>query len=380
MLYYYIMLFDIKYFWIFLDIFGYFITINIIKIYKLYLLVMLINLIIVIFYLIFYLNFFCMIIFIPIGLLYLTNPIGSKKYFSFIKNILTKSIGFVVKIFLFPNVFIDSNTKLIEFIENLNKNKILLISNHITELDFLLIPLFTINSNLTNTNVQIAKKDVGYQIPFIGLTGSLSGDIFLQRNVNLDIDKLNKKIDFNFMMLYPEGTCFTKQKKIMSDNYCDKNKLIKFKYHLYPRLTGLELIINNNKDIKFIYDFTVIYDSIKKNYGPKYALLNFLLCKFKIPNKIFIKINKYKIDKKIGFDKKIIENIYLSKDDFIEKFDINCNNFVPVNYNYLRGFKCFISVNLICVFSIYLCVKFNFIKFLYLFQILIYYIYFYFCI
>jgi 1-acyl-sn-glycerol-3-phosphate acyltransferase len=337
---------------------------------------MFINLIIVVFYLVFYLNFFCMILFIPSELLYLINPLGSKKYFSLIKNNLIKSLSLITKIFLFPNIFINSNDIFNEIVEN--SNKTLLISNHLTELDFLLIPIFTSNMNFTYNDIKVAKKNVGYQIPVFGFFGLLSGDIFLQRNINLDKNKLNKKINFNFMLLYPEGTCFTKQKKLISDKYCDKNNLIKFKYHLYPRMTGLKLILNNNKDIKYLYDITIVYDKIKKNYGPDYNMFYYLINKFEIPNKIFIQVNKYKIDRKNCFDKKMIENIFLSKDEFVKKFDFTSNNFIRISYNYSKGFGSFVFVNLICIFSIYLYIKYNFIKYLYFFQIIMYYLYFYF--
>lgn len=336
------------------------------------------NLIIVIFYLVFYINFCCMFVFVPLLLLYKINPIDYKIYFILVKNILSNSLSYIVKILLFPNIFINSNEKFTELLENSNKNKILLISNHISELDFLLGTLFTTNGNLTNTNLIISKKDIGYQIPFFGFIGLLSGDIFLHRKINLDVNKLNKKINFNLMLLYPEGSCFTKQKKLISDNYCDKNNLVKLNYHLYPRITGLEQIIKNNKDIKYIYDLTIVYDKIKKKYGPHYNLLNYLLNKFKISNKIFIQISKYKIDQKTDFNKKIIENIYINKDDFINKFDIASNNFISINYNYSKGLGCFVFVNLICILSIYLYFKYNFIKYLYFIQLLMYYLFFYF--
>ncbi len=350
---------------------------SIIKIYKSILLLMPFNLILVLSYIIIFGNFFLMLMFVPSIIIYVINPIKSIQYYNIIKNIFMDSTSFIIKIILFPNIYVNSND-IFKQIKFSNNHKNLLISNHISELDFLLGPIFSLNLNLTNINLRIAKKDVGYQIPISGFFGLLSGDIFLHRNINLDMNKLNKKINFNFMLLYPEGSCFTKQKKIISDNYCDKNQLIKFKYHLYPRMTGLELIINNNKEIKYIYDLTIIYDEVNKNYGQHYNIIGYVLNKFKISNKVFIQINRYKINKKISFDKKMIENIYLEKDNFVRKFDITCNNFKPIEYNYSKGFISFIFINSICIFSIYLYFKYNFIKYLYFFQILTYYFYFYF--
>ena len=333
---------------------------------------MLFNLIFVVVYVIFYINFFFMLTFIPSIFLYLFNPIKSIKYFTIIKNIIIDSISFITKKLLFTNIYVNSNN-IIDISNEYNKNMI--ISNHPTELDFLLGCIFFTNTNLINKNIGLAKKMAGYQIPTLGFFGILSGDIFLQRNINLDINKLNNKLNFNLILLYPEGTCFNNKRKLISDNYCNKNNLIKFKYHLYPRISGLELILNNNKDIHYIYDLTIIYDEIiKNNYGYHYNIINYLLNKYKISNKVFIQITKYKIDTKNTFNKNFIENIYLTKDNFIDKFDTNCNNFIPIKYDSNKGLGCFIIVNLFCIISIYLYLKYNFIKYLYFFQLIVYYL------
>lgn len=348
-----------------------------------------VNLIIILIYILFYINFFLSISFIPSICLYLYNPIESKKYFTLIKNIIICSISFIVKQLLFPNIYVNSNNVIDfnKFNNNSNldlvENKNLLISNHPMELDFLIGSIFFNDTNLFNKNIGVSKKMVGYQIPILGFFGLFSGDIFLQRNINVDINKLNTKLNFNLMLLYPEGTCFNKQRKIISDNYCMINNLPKFKYHLYPRITGIDLILTNNPDIKNIYDLTIIYDEIKKNnYKSHYNTLNYLLSKLKIPNKIFIQvskynIHKYKCDMKKKSNAKMIENIYLSKDEYIDNFDLICNNFIPIKYNLKKGFICFLFVNFVCICSIYLFTKFNFIRYLYITQLIIYYLYFY---
>jgi 1-acyl-sn-glycerol-3-phosphate acyltransferase len=322
-----------------------------------------------------------MLTFIPSVFLRIFVP-ESTQYFMIVKNIIINSIGFLTKTLLFPNIYVNSN----DIIREQNKyDKKLIISNHPSEFDFLLMCIFFTNTTLTNKNTSMVKKDIGYQIPILGFYGLLSDDIFLQRNLNQDNNKINKKLNFNSMLIYPEGTCFNNKRKIFSDNYCDNNGLMKFKFHLYPRMTGIELIMNKNKNIHQIYDLTLIYDEIiKNNYGHHYSIFNYLSNKFKIPNKIFIQTTKYKIpnhtntntNTNTDFDTKIIENIYLSKDNFIKKFNIYHNNFIPIKYDYLKGFGCFAIVNLICMISIYLCFKYTFIRYLYLTQLFTYYVYF----
>jgi len=106
------------------------------------------------------------------------------------------------------------------------------------------------------------------------------------------------------------------------------------------------------------------------------------LSKLTIPNKIFIHVSKYNIHKyksqmKNKSNAKMIENIYSIKDKWIDKFDLTCNNFIPIKYNWNKGLICFLFVNLICICSIYLCSKFYFIRYLYIIQLIIYYLYFY---
>ena len=344
---------------------------------------MLFNLIIILIYVLFYINFFLSITFIPSLCLYIFNPIKSKKYFILIKNIIISSISYIAKQLLFQNIYVNSN-KVINFDNiNIDGNKNLIISNHPMELDFLLGCVFFNNTNLFNKNICIAKKMVGYQIPILGFFGLLSDDIFLKRNIDTDINKLKKEIDFNLLLIYPEGTCFSKQRKLISDNYCMINNLPKFKYHLYPRITGIDLILSNNSDIKNIYDLTIIYDEIKKNnYKSHYNTINYLLSKLKIPNKIFIQISKYNINKYKCIIKKksnaeLIENIFSNKDKWIDNFDLICNNYINIKYNQNKGLNCFLFVNLICISSIYLYYKFHFIRYLYVIQLIFYFSYFY---
>lgn len=345
---------------------------------------MLFNLIVVLIYVIFYINFFLFITFIPSLIIYFINPSKSIGYFVLVKNTLINSIGFVCKILLYPNIYIDGN-KIIDSLisngcshnpNNIGKQKII-ISNHSTELDFLLNSVFLSNTNLNSINTLMAKKIVMYQMPTWGFFGVLGGDIFLHRDIKYDISKLNKKKNFNLLYMYPEGTCFNQQRKLISDNYCDKNNLIKFKYHLYPRITGIELIANSNKNIRYIYDLTLIYDEIMKDkYKSHYNIKNYLLNKAKFPNKIFIRTSKHKIPAN-SFDRKLIENIYLEKDDFVDKFDLVSNNFIPLKYNYLKGGGCFMFVNLICGISAYLFFKFSLIRYLYLIELILCYLGFY---
>jgi len=333
------------------------------------------NLIIIIVYLTISLKFIVELTFIPSIIIYYFFP-KLKQYINIFKNVIWSNISFITYMLLFKNIYIDSNELVDEIQSNTDKPNII-ISNHLIDLDFLIHNIIFSNTSLNSINIGVAKKLVGYQIPICGFYGMLTGDIFLHRKIEMDIHKLNKKIKFNNLLIFPEGTCFTKDRKIISDNYCDKNKLIKFNYHLYPRMTGITTIIQSNNNVKYIYDITIIYDNIdKKGYGHHYTFYSYIYNLHPFPNKVFIKINKYKINN----DKieKQIEKIFYHKDKFVKEFNCSNNKFIPIKYNYFKGFGCFIGTNLLTIFSIWLFIKFTFVKYLYLSEYIIYLIYFYF--
>ena len=336
---------------------------------------MLFNLLVIIIYLTFYLKFIIGITTIPFCIIYHFFPNYMKYIYAF-KNVIWSSISFISYMLIFKNIYIDSNEYINDIQLNISKPKIL-ISNHIIDLDFIIYSIIFSNTPLKSINIGMAKKIVGYQLPICGYLGILTGDIFLHRKIEMDIFKLNKKINFDNLLIFPEGTCFTEGRKLISDNYCDKNKLIKFNYHLYPRMTGITTIIQSNKDIKYIYDFTLIYDKINpENYGKHYGIFSYICNSIDFPNKVFIKTNKYKINN-INMEKQI-EKIFYHKDKFIEEFNCNHNKFIPIKYNYVRGFGCFVGTNLLVMISIWLFAKFSFVKYLYIGELILYFIYFFF--
>lgn len=332
------------------------------------------NLTTIIIYLTIYLKFIIGITFLPIIIIFNFFP-KIKSYINILKNIIWSSVSFITHMLVFKNIYVDSNEFMDEIQSNTYKPNII-ISNHLLDLDFLIYYIIFSNTSLNSINIGVAKKFVGYKIPICGFYGMMTGDIFLHRKAELDINKLNQKIYFNNLLIFPEGTCFTNDRKFFSDNYCDKNKLIKFNYHLYPRITGLKTIIQANKDIKYIYDFTIVYDNISPDkYGNHYTIFSYLYNLYLFPNKVFIKINKYKINNDIKVEKQI-EKIFYHKDKFIKEFNCHNNKFVPIKYNYTNGFGCFIGTNLLTIISIWLFVRFSFIRYLYWGEFILYYVYF----
>lgn len=338
------------------------------------------NIIIILIYLLFYITVGELLLFIPLillNILYFGN--NKKNIFFSLKNIINSSISFIL-VGLYPLKININSIKLLDEINSINKKKII-ISNHPSELDpFILSVIFNNYNNLYSRTIYLSKKILGIIIPSLGLISIFTDDVYLDRNINVDKNKLDHKINFDKLICFPEGTCFNYQRKKISDKYCKKNNLLTFKYHLYPRTKGLELIINNNSnnfDISYIYDLTLIYNTIdKKNYGSHFNFLSFIY-KNKFPTNIYINIVKYKINKNDNLIKKI-ENIYINKDKFIENFNPSYNNFSTLNYYYYYGLLNFIIINFICIVSFYLLYTFIILRYIYLIELISFFTYFYF--
>ena len=180
------------------------------------------KIIIILLYLIIYLTIGEFIFLIPFILLNFIKK-TNKTIFNTIKNNLLSSLSFLI-IMLYPIKINVNSIKLLEKINSSNK-KNLIISNHVSELDVLITNIIFNNPNNFNLNtIFLSKKLIGYLIPCFGLLGILTNDIFLERNIENDIHKLNKKLDFNKIFFYPEGTCFNNERKLKSNIYCKKNK------------------------------------------------------------------------------------------------------------------------------------------------------------
>lgn len=324
----------------------------------------------------FFLYLFNVLLVFPI--ISLINLVFPKTGFM-LKNSFTSSLSFFIKYFMKTNIYVNDNN-LFKELSN-NKNKIL-ISNHISELDFLFNSFIVNNfgNYYNNTFIATSKKMIGYFLLGPSILSVLSKDIYLNRNIGKDTEILSSNNNATLLLIYPEGTCFSKNKKLQSDNYVNKNNLYLFKYHVYPRITGLQTIITNN-DYDFIYDITIIYNTIpKEKYGEEYTFYKYLY-NYVFPQQVFLHIKKYEIDnRKFVTDDKYVEKllvkIYKNKDKIISSFDVNNNKFVNIDYNFYSGLINSVLFGLLSILSVYLFYQYAFIKILYLMQIVFYFIYF----
>ncbi len=315
-----------------------------------------------------------LMLFVPVVMLNKFN----KNIGNFFKNIFYLNCAFIVKYLLQVDVFVNSNKLVRNIIDN--PKQIILTQNHFTEIDYFFMSYFLTNldsfNNLFNFKfINVAKKFVGNIFVGIGFYSLISKDIYLCRDIKKDYKVLSKNNNCDLLYIFPEGTCFNKFTRIKSDLFIKENNLIKFKYHLYPRITGIYTLVNSHKKFRTIYDLTVLYDTIpKKNIGEFYTFASFIY-KYNFPNRVYININNFDIDNS-EYLQSTIEKIYQKKDNFIHNFKIEHNQFVKMDFNNILSFICFFIINIISWYSFKILLYSPFVKNLYFVQVIGYIIYF----
>ena len=330
--------------------------------------------IIVFLYIEFFLLFVCLLVY---PFIYFLGGNFKNRISNIVKNYCLSSISFMSKILLCVSFYVNDKKIFEELCQDENY---ILTQNHLTEIDSFIF-FNIVNSICDNFNLKtsiVLREKTKILVPSYGFLSYFGDDIYLQRNFEKDIEVLSKKTDSKIIYMFPEGTCFTKQNKQISNDYVCNNNLFRYKYVLYPRTKGLYNIIKSNEQITHIYDLTVVYDTIKKNdFGKRFIIVNFFR-KYFIPKRFYINIKKYNIkDEGLESEEDVdnfLKKVYLSKDNFIEQFNPNVNMFHIAKYNYFNGFLSFITVFITGVLSILLCFNYKIVQYSYLIEILTFFI------
>lgn len=329
--------------------------------------------VIVFLYIEFFLLFVCLLLH---PFIYLLNSNIKNDISNIIKNFCLSSISYLSKIFLYTSFYTNDLELYTEIIKNRN---CLIIQNHLTELDSFVF-FNTVNSICDNLNLKtsiVLREKTKLLVPSYGFLSLFGNDIYLEKNFENDKHILSKNVKSDIMYMFPEGTCFTKTNKKKSDDYVLNNNLFRYKYVLYPRSRGLYNILKSNKHIKYIYDFTVCFDTIKKqDFGKKFIVSNYFKKHF-VPRHLFIQIKKYNIiNEDLSSEEKtkdFLKKVYIFKDKFIKEFNPDINCFIPIKYNYLNGFLSFLFIFVTGILSFSLFLNFKIIRYFYLFELLIYF-------
>lgn len=150
---------------------------------------------------------------------------------------------------------------------HLGNEAAILIPNHRYSLDFLTTVMIPDQFGALGLLKAMQKNSIKF-MPIIGWNFWFTENIFLQRKAATDIKKIENGIDELvssktpfWMTLYAEGSRFTKEKHLASEEIAREKNFKSLEHHLQPRPTGFMTIIKKlrqNRDQKvMLYDMTI---------------------------------------------------------------------------------------------------------------------------
>ncbi|XP_077977007.1 1-acyl-sn-glycerol-3-phosphate acyltransferase gamma-like isoform X1 [Glandiceps talaboti] len=150
------------------------------------------------------------------------------------------------------------------FFDYLGKESSLVILNHKCDVDWLMGWIICLRYNILGSSKVFAKTELRY-VPFIGWSWVLLEMIFLRRDWTRDKPYLIKSLKILaeyplncWILLFCEGTRFTEEKKIKSNEVARQKGLPELKHHLLPRTKGFIVVMEAFKGkVPAIYDCTL---------------------------------------------------------------------------------------------------------------------------
>ena len=204
----------------------------------------------------------------------------------------------------------------------LTSNKIdIVICNHISRIDS-----FLITSIIKNNTIKPIYPIIQKELKKIPLIGSFhKGCIVLERDLSKDKETIInsiKNIDNGIIIIYPEGTRMNEDNFKKSHEYCEKNQLKKYNNLLYPKMKGLDIIINELNNSNKLGNLIDISFRLKDSLKFKTGYLDFI--KHNVGN-VYCNINSYKINKLCinNYDnlKNWILMIWDKKEEYINEYN-----------------------------------------------------------
>jgi len=143
----------------------------------------------------------------------------------------------------------------------------IIISNHIHSYDLFLQT--SIINQLSKKNIYYVFKKVCIFIPGLGFNLCCAPDIKLNKQMEYDLDNLVtsiKKMKSGIIVILPEGTRFTPEKRVLAQKYSRDNNLPIFNNTLFPKMKGMWLICNiltQENRMGNIIDLTTMVENCK---------------------------------------------------------------------------------------------------------------------
>ena len=228
------------------------------------------------------------------------------------------------------------------------KNVDVLISNHYSSVDFMLI-FYLLNCVNRKDMILLFKKELLY-VPVVG--SLLNSENYLKMNRSWEKDKnnLEKCIDrlkSGIVVIFPEGTRYSDVNYKKSKKYCLDNNLILNKKLLIPRVKGLFNIISIlKKNNKFgnLYDITSVVPEIMNNFHKtKYDYVKLFTTDLSISYHYLRKINIPNYYSDYDIFKNWLYHLWNTKDFFIVNYK---------NYKYKQLLGKYESKNIVTCYAI----------------------------
>lgn len=153
-----------------------------------------------------------------------------------------------------------------EFLSVNNEKLNVILMNHISTVDFIILLDYLYDHNITNFHF-VLKKEIKY-IPGIGQLMAFGENIIVERNWQYDQKTITRELDKipngGVLILFPEGTRMSCQKLEQAQKYSFQNNLPIMDNMLVPKFHGAWNILNYLR-IQYrlgnVYDFTVHADN-----------------------------------------------------------------------------------------------------------------------
>jgi len=152
-----------------------------------------------------------------------------------------------------------------ETLASLGKDHGIILMNHHYELDWLYGWMVGDRASVLGNCRVYVKKMLQY-VPILGWAWAFSDTVFLERNwskdqetLKLGLNELQNYPDPVWVLLFPEGTRYTKEKYEAGRQFCESRGLPVFQHCLVPRSKGFSFTVANVQPQHFpwVYDVTL---------------------------------------------------------------------------------------------------------------------------
>ena len=199
----------------------------------------------------------------------------------------------------------------------------LIIMNHHYELDWLYGWMVGDRSSILGNCRVYIKKAIQY-VPILGWAWCFSDTLFLARDWAQDQGTLERVLedlqDYPspvWILLFPEGTRYTKEKYQASKEFAESRGLPVLKHHLVPRTKGFTYTLSrlNKEKISAVYDVTLGCDTENKP-----TLTNVLLGRPTHAHMYIRRIDMNQIPEEEKEAAKWLSDLYTEKDEILDRF------------------------------------------------------------